>query len=237
MSSNVQPLAWTRYLRSCASLGYKHEATVETNMLQRYKTLYTRYCQDNGLQFDTFTHLDSDVDIQRLSKVLLLNLCEKLGYESIIQIRRNISMLTDQVHHQLDSDKFYYVGSTAEGFRISTSDVDHMIVFTDNVVINNITETSELLRTKLNEAVITMETQHTKTRYVRLILETDESTICEKFPAHAIITMTSCIYRALNFGNTICPHFQKVQSFTAFQYMIWQVFYLVHHNLPPFKIG
>jgi hypothetical protein len=89
MSSIAQPLAWKRYIRSCASLGYQPEATVETNLLQRYQTLYTRYCQDNGLQFDPSTNLDSDVDMQKLSKVLLLNLCEKLGCESIIQIRRN----------------------------------------------------------------------------------------------------------------------------------------------------
>ena len=180
MSSIVQPLAWKRYLRSCASLGYQHEATVETNLLQQYNTLYTRYCQDNGLQFHPSTNLDSDVDIQILSEVLYLFHCEKLDSESVIQIRRNISMLTEQVHHQLDSDKFYHVGSTAEGFKISTSDVGHMIVFSGNVVINNITETSELLRAKLNEAVITMETQHTNPGFVRLILETDESTTCER---------------------------------------------------------
>ena len=104
MVSIVQPYAWKRYLKSCASLGYQPEATVETNLLQRYKTLYTRYCQDNGIQFDSCRNLDSYVDIQTLSEVLYLDLCEELGYESIIQIRRNISTLTDHVHHQTNSD-------------------------------------------------------------------------------------------------------------------------------------
>ena len=48
------------------------------------------------------------------------------------------------------------------------------------MVINNITEISELSRAKLIKAVITMETQHTKPGYVRLILETDKSTTCER---------------------------------------------------------
>ena len=183
MDSNVQPYAWKRYLGSCASLGYQPEATVETNLLQRYKTLYTRYCQDNGLQFGLSRNLDSDVDIQKLSEVLYLELCEELGYESIIQIRRNISTLTDYVHHQTNSDKgylFYCLGSRAEGFRITTSDVDHMLVRTDNVVVNNTTEISEVSHTKSNKAVITMETQHTKPGYVRLILETDKSITSER---------------------------------------------------------
>jgi len=125
MSSNVQQFAWKSYPLSCTSLGYDPETTVETNLLQRYKTLYTRYCQDNGLQFDPSTNLDSDVDIQKLSELLYLHLCEELGYESIIQIRRNITILTDQVHHQMNSDEgnfLYLVGSKAEGFRITTSD-------------------------------------------------------------------------------------------------------------------
>ena len=183
MVSIVQPYAWNRYLKSCASLGYQPEATVETNLLQRYKTLYTRYCQDNGLQFDSSRNLDSYVDIQTLSEVLYLDLCEELGYESIIQIRRNISTLTDHVHHQTHSDKgylFYCLGSRAEGFRITTSDVDHMLVRTNNVVVNDTTEISEVSRAKSNKAVITMETQHTKPGYVRLILETDTSITSER---------------------------------------------------------
>jgi hypothetical protein len=49
-----------------------------------------------------------------------------------------------------------YVGSKAEGFRITGSDIDRMIVVKD-------------------KTFITMETQHTKPGYVRLILETDKS--------------------------------------------------------------
>jgi hypothetical protein len=51
MDSNVQPKAWKRYLKISAWLGYQPEATVETNLQQGYKTLYTRYCQDNGFYF------------------------------------------------------------------------------------------------------------------------------------------------------------------------------------------
>ena len=188
MSSNVQPLAWTHYLVSCALLGYQPEATDKTNLLQRYKTLYKRYCKDNGLQFDPSTNLDSDVDIQKLSELLYLHLCEELGFESIIQIRRNISMLTDHVRNQINSDEgylFYHVGSRAEGFRITTSDIDNMIICQHNEVINNTTEISELSCVKLYKAVITMETQYTKPGYVRLKLETDtcmtSERICKSF--------------------------------------------------------
>ena len=177
MDSNVQPSNWNRYLKICAWLGYQPEATVDTNLQQRYKTLYTRYCQDNGL------HLNSDVDIQKLSEILYIDLCGELGYESTIQIRRNISTLTDHVRHQIHSDKgylFYCLGSRAEGFGTTISDVDHMLVHTDYVVVNNTTEISEVSRAKSNKAVITMETQHTKPGYVRLILETDKSTTRER---------------------------------------------------------
>jgi hypothetical protein len=59
MDSNVQPNSWKRYLKISAWLGYQPEATFETNLQQGYKTLYTRYCQDNGL------HLNSDIDMQK----------------------------------------------------------------------------------------------------------------------------------------------------------------------------
>jgi hypothetical protein len=65
MSSNVHPLFWNGYLKSCAMLGYQPEATVEINLLQCYKTLYTRYCQENGLDLDPTTNLDSDVDMDK----------------------------------------------------------------------------------------------------------------------------------------------------------------------------
>jgi hypothetical protein len=70
---------------------------------------------------------------------------------------------------------FYCIGSKAEGFGTTTSEVDHMRIHTDNVVTNNTTEISEVSRAKSNKAVITMETQHTKPGYVRLILETDKN--------------------------------------------------------------
>jgi hypothetical protein len=66
----------------------------------------------------------------------------------------------------------------------TTSDVDHMRIHTDNVVINNTTEISEVSRAKSNKAVITMETKHTKPGYVRLILETDP--VFPKFGARYI---------------------------------------------------
>ena len=91
-------------------------------------------------------------------------------------------MLTEQVFHQLISDEdylFYLVGSKAEGFRIPTSDTDQMFVPTDNVVVNNTTEITALSCAKSNKTFITMETQHTKPGYVRLILETDKSKTCE----------------------------------------------------------
>jgi hypothetical protein len=86
-------------------LGYQPEETVETNILQQYNTLHTRYCQDNGLQFDTSRKLESDVDMPKLSELLYQNLYEELGHESIIQIRRNITNLVDQVLNQILSDK------------------------------------------------------------------------------------------------------------------------------------
>ena len=177
MDSNVQPYSWKRYLEISAWLGYQPEATVETNLQQGYKTLYTRYCQDNGL------HLNSDIDIQKFSEILYVDLCRELGYESIIQNRRNISTLTDHVRHQIHSDKdylFYCIGSKAEGFVPTTFDVDHMRIHTDNVVVNNTTEISEVSRAKSNKAVITMETKHTKPGYVRLILETDKNITSER---------------------------------------------------------
>lgn len=119
-----------------------------------------------------------------ISEVLYLDLCEELGYESI-QIRRNISMLTDRVHHQITSDKgylLYCLGSRTEGFRKTTSDVDHILVFTNNTVVNNTTEkhVSEVACATSKKAVITMETQHTKPGYVCLILETDQSKTSER---------------------------------------------------------
>jgi hypothetical protein len=177
MSSNVQTTAWKRYLTVCAWLGYQPEAAVDTNLLQQYKTLYTRYCQDNGLQFDHSTYLDSDVDEQKLSELLYLNLCHELGSESIIQIRRNIASLVELVRNQLDPDSCFLVyrsGSTAEGFKMITSDIDAMTVFTGNLIVNNTEEIPELSCVKLNKPVRTMETQYTKPGYVRLILETDK---------------------------------------------------------------
>jgi hypothetical protein len=97
---------------------------------------------------------------------------------------------------------FYPVGSEAEGFRIIGSDIDHMIVLKDYVVVNNRTEISELSCAKSNKAVITMETQHPKPGYVRLILET--GWYVRKCAVHSIITMTGGMYLAPNFGNTKC---------------------------------
>ena len=184
MSSNVHSIAWKQYLRSCEWLGYQPEAAVETNLLQQYKTLYTRYCKDKGLLFDPSTNLDSDVDMQKISVLLYLNLCEEFGFESIIQIRRNIANLANNVHHQMHSDEgyaSYLVGSRAEGFMIITSDIDHMFVLTNTVVVNNTTEISELSFAKSSKVVITMETQHTKPGYVRLILEADKCMTSEIF--------------------------------------------------------
>ena len=148
-----------------------------------YNRLYIRYCRDNGSQFDPSANLDSDVDIQKLSELLYLNLCEELGYESITEIRRNIYILVDKVNHQINSNKsylLYRLGSNSEGFRITTSDSDHMAVITDNVVVNNTTEISEFACTNSNKIVITMEIQHTNPVYVRLILETDKSRTSER---------------------------------------------------------
>jgi hypothetical protein len=178
MSSNVHPKAWKHYLKTCERLGYQPEAAVETNLLQQYKTLYTRYCKDNGLLFDPSRNLDSDIDIHNFSELLYVNLREEFGCESIIQIRRAMYMLAEQVFNQMSSDDeclFYYVGSRAEGFRIPRSDSDKMLVMRDNVVLNNTTEITALLCAKSNKPFITMETQHTKPGYVRLILETDKS--------------------------------------------------------------
>ena len=146
-------------------------------MLQRYNTLYTRYCQDSGLQFDPSTNLDSDVDIQKLSELLYLSLCQELGFESIIKIRRNVANLLEQVLNQLYPDKLclaYYSGSRGEGFKIITSDTDVMTVFTGNLIVNNTAEIPELSCVKLNKHVMTMETQYTKPGYVRLKLETNK---------------------------------------------------------------
>jgi hypothetical protein len=87
-------------------------------------------------------------------------------------------MLAEKVVNQLSSDDnylLYFVGSRAEGFRITSSDTDQMIVLKDTAVLNNTTETTSLLCAKSNKTFITMETQHTKPGYVRLILETDKS--------------------------------------------------------------
>ena len=177
MSSNVHPTAWKNYLHSCAWLGYEPEETVETNILQRYNTLYTRYCQDNGLQFDPSTNLDSDVDKQKLSELLYLDLCQEFGFESIIQIRRNIGNLMELVLNQLDPGSCcftYHSGSVGEGFKMSASDIDVMTVHTDNLIVNNTAEIPELSCVKVIDSVMTMETQYTKPGYVRLILETDK---------------------------------------------------------------
>jgi hypothetical protein len=45
--------------------------------------------------------------MQKFSEILYIDLCGELGYESIIQNRRNISTLTDHVRHQIHSDKDY----------------------------------------------------------------------------------------------------------------------------------
>jgi hypothetical protein len=182
MSSNVHPKAWKHYLKICERLGYQPEAAVETNLLQQYKTLYTRYCKDHGLLFDPSRNLDSDIDIQNFSELLYVNLREEFGCESIIQIRRAMYMLMDQVGNQMRSEDgllLYYVGSRAEGFRITGSDIDQMMVVKDIVVLNNTTEIISLSYAKSNKTFITMETQHTTPGYVRLILETDESRTCK----------------------------------------------------------
>jgi hypothetical protein len=177
MDSNVESLAWKLYIISCASLRYKPEGTVETSLLQRYQTLYTRYCQDNVLPFDPSTNLDYDVDKQKLSEVLYLYLCQEFGFESIIQIRRNIANLMELVLNQLDPGSCcftYHSGSVAEGFKMSASDIDFMTVYTENLIVNNTAEIPELSCVKVIESVMTMETQYTKPGYVRLILETDK---------------------------------------------------------------
>lgn len=76
----------------------------------------------------------------------------------------------------------YCLGSRTEGFRTTTSDVDHILVFTNNTVVNNTTEihVSEVACATSNKVVITMETQHTKPGYVCLILETDKSKTSER---------------------------------------------------------
>ena len=184
MSSNVHPKAWKHYLKTCGRLGYQPEVADETNLLQQYKTLYTRYCKDHGLLFDPSRNLfpHNDIDIQNFSELLYLSLCEELGCESIIQIRRAMYMLMDQVCSSMrfdDDHLLYYVGSRAEGLRITKSDIDSMIVAKNNVVLNNTTEIIALSYAKSNKTFITMETQHTKPGYVRLILETDKSRTCE----------------------------------------------------------
>ena len=203
MDSNVQPLVWKRYLITCEFLGYKPEATDAYMMLQRYKTLYSRYCQDNGLQFDPSTNLDSDVDIQKLSELLYLNVCQELGFESIIQIRRNVVNLVDQVRNQLDPDSccfVYHTGSQAEGFNMITSNTDYMMVSTENLIVNNTAEIPELSCVKLNKRVVTMETQYTKPGYVRLIVETDKYMPSERMSSSGLnyddkVYISSTLYR------------------------------------------
>ena len=69
-------MAWKQYLKLCESVGNQPEAAVETNMQQQYKTLYTRYCTDNGLPFDPSRNLDSDIDIKTFSEFLYVDLRE-----------------------------------------------------------------------------------------------------------------------------------------------------------------
>ena len=199
MSSNVHPKAWKHYLKTCERLGYQPEAAVETNLLQQYKTLYTRYCKDHGLLFDPSRNLDSDIDMQNFSELLYVNLREEFGCESIIQIRRAMYMLMEQVCSQMRSDDdgwlVYYVGSRAEGFRITGSDIDRMIVVKD-------------------KTFITMETQHTKPGYVRLILETDKSrtresisSSCHNYDGKLYISSTKYReYHMSSLGNKVEVH-------------------------------
>jgi hypothetical protein len=148
---NPSPKAWKHYLKTCERLGYQPEAAVETNLLQQYKTLYTRYCKDHGLLFDpsrnelgwltTFSinmymaRLICIIDSQpnssrRFTYKSSEKLCIEFGCESIIQIRRAMYMLMEKVVNQPSSDDnylLYFVGSRAEGFRITSSDTESCI--------------------------------------------------------------------------------------------------------------
>lgn len=165
-----QPFAWKRYLRSCEALGYEPDPSVETILLNRYKTLYQQYCHDNDIENNPSTDLDDKVPEEKIAQLLFLDLCEELGYESIIDIRRNLSDLKHHIYHKLKPEKpefIYDLGSRAEGLRISTSDNDQMVVCARSIIVN---DTSEILYLNpgAGKVILIMENTKVKPGYVRL---------------------------------------------------------------------
>lgn len=206
MNPSQQRVAWKRYLRSCAELGYDPEPTIETRLLQRYTTLYHEYCYDNNIDVDKSKELEEFVQIEKLSQLLYLDLCEELGYECIIKIRRDLLDIKQYIYHRLEPEKqefIYDLGSRGEGLRIDTSDVDQMVVFSDNVIVNDAIELTDIPQDLKLKAFI-MERSAKYPGYVHI--KADNVSNCKKRIKDSICLWDGVEYlSSFKFRNHIIP--------------------------------
>ncbi|XP_062588849.1 uncharacterized protein LOC134250500 [Saccostrea cucullata] len=111
--------------------------------------------------------------IPRLSEVLYVGLCHKIGTPTEVAIRRDVKDIYEMIEKTVTIHTGYVMiksGSYREGFRLTTSDIDQMHWFCDYKLITD-TAQSQLYNTSKNIFVL-MEDSHTPPGFVRLRLLT-----------------------------------------------------------------
>ncbi|XP_062613011.1 uncharacterized protein LOC134274797 [Saccostrea cucullata] len=111
--------------------------------------------------------------IPRLSEVMYVGLCRKIGAPTEVAIRRNVSDIKDMIEKPVNNHNGYAVmesGSNREGFRLSSSDIDIMLWCCNYKLITDISQSRFYNTSKHN--IVLMEDSDTPPGFVRLLLLT-----------------------------------------------------------------
>ncbi|XP_062592576.1 uncharacterized protein LOC134254019 [Saccostrea cucullata] len=108
---------------------------------------------------------------QRLSEILYVGLCRKIGTPKEVRIRRDVRDMEDMIDKSvMRGGRRMLTGSHREGFRLKESDKDYMCWCCHCKVINNISQLSTYDPSK--HSIFLMEDTYTPPGFVRLQLLT-----------------------------------------------------------------
>ncbi|XP_062619056.1 uncharacterized protein LOC134280632 [Saccostrea cucullata] len=130
--------------------------------------------------------------IPRLSEVLYVGLCRKIGTPKEVAIRRDVRDMEEMIEkpvHVCSGRRRIYTGSYREGFRFHSSDRDVMYWFLSHKIISNISQFTIYDASK--HTIILMEDTDTPPGFVRLRLLTQPR---DDFISSALVSLKGTHY-------------------------------------------
>ncbi|XP_061179624.1 uncharacterized protein LOC133188268 [Saccostrea echinata] len=154
--------------------------------------------------------------IPRLSEVLYVGLCRKIGTPTEVAIRRDVTDMYEMIEKPVNIQKGFVriqSGSSKEGFRLRSSDIDRMFWPCDLKLISDISQ-SRLFNTS-KHIIVVMEDSDTPPGFVRLRLLTParhiDTIFLVPFDGGAYISSSLWRERYFQFMYEVRPPSEKIR--------------------------